>query len=478
MSSTERGSVYLTRELAAGVNWRPTRFAEDVPSWSVCALCRVVAKSSVLLPCSHVLCEPCRRGSVQDGKPVCPLDGEAFREEECQHAKLPARKADGMKAHCWNEAHGCDFVGILPAVLHHYEDKCSFHAVACPRCGQKVLSTCLPTHCLGGCRDAPSSSAAQKETQREGARAFSDELSEIKAILRDQEQLPALQTQVNELTEHTRGYEVRLQEITAALSGNLETLNAELTRVLGKFSAAFDEVLGTEQRMRASAVPKLSEAEERVAAGDARESGVSVAWRREKKHILRKLDLTVGAALGCLEDIRQCAVVRMAHPTESVRVPSARMERLAVSRVDSYPLDKTENMELHYLLTVMNADALTEHWAFEGNGSSPFTVVTLWHGRHTYFTVRVVVSRERADRLEVTCSWDRTCEAHCSLPKVVRVKIMPPRSTDSDLLKENQGVSAPDACEHQQVFYVDPEWTSWWNCLSDGKLLFDIEVGR
>ncbi|XP_077495673.1 uncharacterized protein LOC144106705 [Amblyomma americanum] len=477
MSNTDGRLLYLTRGFAAGVNWRPTRFAENVPTWSVCALCRVVAKRSVLLPCSHVLCEPCRRGSVQDGEPVCPLDGEAFREEECQQAKLPARKADGMKAHCWNEAHGCDFVGTLPAVLRHYEDECSFHAVPCPRCGQKVLSTCLPTHCLGGCLDAPPSSAAQREPQRDGARGFSEELSEIKAILRDQEQLPALQTQVNELTERTRGHEARLQEITAALSGNLETLNAELTRVLGKFSAAFDEVLCTEQRVRASSVPEASGEGERGASGEAGPSE-TVAWRREKKHILRKLDLMISGALGCLEDIRQCAVVRMAHPTESMRIPSARMEQMIERRADPYPLDKTENKGLHYLLTVMNADSLTEHWAFEGSGSSPFTVVTAWHGLHTYFAVRVGVSKERADRLEVTFTWNRTCETHCSLPKVVRVKMGSPKSAESHLLKENQAGLTPVACEHRQMFYVDPEWTSWWNYVGDGNLLFEIEVDR
>lgn len=459
MFDAARGSLYLTREFAVGVNWRPTRFAEDVPLWSVCALCRVVAKSSVLLPCSHVLCESCQRGSVQDGKPVCPLDGEAFREEECQHAKLPARKADGMKAHCWNEAHGCDFVGILPAVLRHYEDECTFHAVSCPRCGHKVLSTCLPTHCLGGCHDAPPpSSAAQQEGDSR------DEMSEIRAILRDQEQLPALQTQVNELTERAREQEARLQEITAALSGNLETLNAELTRVLAKFSAAFD-------------VPELSGAGEREASGEARESGTSLAWRREKQHILRKLDIIVSSSLGCLEDIRQCAVVRMAHCTDYMRVPSVRLEQMSEHLVDSYPLDGTECKGSRYLLTVTNADALTKHWAFEGKGWSPFKVVTAWHGRHTYFTVRVGVSDDSTERLEVTCSWKRTCETHCSLPNVVQVKLMSRDSPVSDLLKENRAVSAPAACEHQQVFYFEHPRFGWWNCLSDGNLLLRIQVG-
>uniref|UniRef100_G3MRE6 RING-type domain-containing protein n=1 Tax=Amblyomma maculatum TaxID=34609 RepID=G3MRE6_AMBMU len=100
MAGAERASAYQTREFVAGVNWRPTRFADDVPPWSVCSLCRVVAMSSVLLPCSHILCEPCRGGSVRDGESLCPLDGEAFCDEECQHAKLPARKADGLKVSC------------------------------------------------------------------------------------------------------------------------------------------------------------------------------------------------------------------------------------------------------------------------------------------------------------------------------------------------------------------------------------------
>ncbi|XP_077519814.1 uncharacterized protein LOC144129538 [Amblyomma americanum] len=97
--------LYRLRDHIAGVNWQPTRFAETVPHIRICGLCRMIPMRTVALPCAHTLCECCHR--------AC--------------------------AHCWNEAHGCEFVGTMDIMLRHYETECQFHTVECPRCGDAVL---------------------------------------------------------------------------------------------------------------------------------------------------------------------------------------------------------------------------------------------------------------------------------------------------------------------------------------------------
>ncbi|KAL1433721.1 hypothetical protein MTO96_012255 [Rhipicephalus appendiculatus] len=61
MPDNRRTRLYrVSGHAVSGVNWRHTRFAEDVPQAHVCGLCGTIPASTVLLPCSHLLCEPCR----------------------------------------------------------------------------------------------------------------------------------------------------------------------------------------------------------------------------------------------------------------------------------------------------------------------------------------------------------------------------------------------------------------------------------
>ncbi|XP_077495133.1 TNF receptor-associated factor 6-B-like [Amblyomma americanum] len=132
---------HLLRGHVGGVNWRPTRFAEVVPPWNVCGLCLVIPKRTVQLPCSHILCECCLGASRLEGVTMCPLDREPFEEDECHRIPIPARKANNLKAHCWNEEHGCEFVGTMEAVLRHYEEECTFQTIECRRCAERESST-------------------------------------------------------------------------------------------------------------------------------------------------------------------------------------------------------------------------------------------------------------------------------------------------------------------------------------------------
>ncbi|KAL1470609.1 hypothetical protein MTO96_004560 [Rhipicephalus appendiculatus] len=204
----------------AGVNWRPTRFVDEVHCTRVCGLCRMIPKRTVLLPCSHVLCQPCHAASSQGGGGRCPLDQEPFEKDDCGSYHLPIRTANAFKVHCWNEAHGCESEGALESMLRHYENECTFHIVECLRCGEDVLHRELQTHYVAGCSAAVSTARTENSTLPE-SRALTLQnvtlaLEEVKTMLRDanhEQLLLAIQSPMNELIEQIRNHESRSAEI-------------------------------------------------------------------------------------------------------------------------------------------------------------------------------------------------------------------------------------------------------------------------
>nr|XP_037273753.1 TNF receptor-associated factor 3-like [Rhipicephalus microplus]XP_037290659.1 TNF receptor-associated factor 3-like [Rhipicephalus microplus] len=135
-----------------GVNWRPTRFADEVPSSRVCALCRTIPRSTVQLPCSHVMCRSCYAAISQGCGGRCPLDQEQFREAQCVNYDFLTENGNALKVYCWNETRGCEYEGAVEDMLRHFENKCIFHAVECSRCGEAVCHKELATHYMAGCR--------------------------------------------------------------------------------------------------------------------------------------------------------------------------------------------------------------------------------------------------------------------------------------------------------------------------------------
>ncbi|KAH8030538.1 hypothetical protein HPB51_008183 [Rhipicephalus microplus] len=82
-----------------GVNWRPTLFAEEFLHPHACCLCQVIPRNTILLPCTHALCDTCERGSLRRNGTggTCPLCGENFEEDECQAIKISPKKASNLK---------------------------------------------------------------------------------------------------------------------------------------------------------------------------------------------------------------------------------------------------------------------------------------------------------------------------------------------------------------------------------------------
>ncbi|KAL1433730.1 hypothetical protein MTO96_012264 [Rhipicephalus appendiculatus] len=198
-----------------GVNWRLTRFVDEVPSSGVCGLCRMIPKRIVMLPCLHTLCQSCKAGSSEGTGGRCPLDEEPFEEAECVNYYFPTRKANALKVHCWNEAHGREFEGAMEFMLRHYEKECAFHTVECLRCGEEVLHTELSTHYVAECGAPVSLGRSENGPTDSQALTLQDvtaALEDLKTLLRDanhEQLLLALQSQMNELIEQMRDIECR-----------------------------------------------------------------------------------------------------------------------------------------------------------------------------------------------------------------------------------------------------------------------------
>ncbi|KAH7975954.1 hypothetical protein HPB52_006852 [Rhipicephalus sanguineus] len=193
----------------AGVNWRPIRFVDEVSTSRVCGLCGMIPNKTVILPCNSQGC---------GGR--CPFDQEPFEEAECVSYDLPTRRANALKVHCWNEEHGCEFEGAVELMLRHYENECTFHAVECLRCGEKVQHRALSTHYAAGCRGAVSSPRSEHASSDSQALTLQDAtaaLEELKRLLRNanhEQLLLAIQTQMNALIEQTRNQGGRPAVIT------------------------------------------------------------------------------------------------------------------------------------------------------------------------------------------------------------------------------------------------------------------------
>ncbi|KAH8031268.1 hypothetical protein HPB51_014480 [Rhipicephalus microplus] len=198
-------ALYQLSDSVSGANWRPTRFEDEFAlSLYACHVCHVIPSSTVLLPCSHSLCENCvMECGVQDDGNVCPLDTKPFCQEDCQKIKLPDKKKKNLTAHCWNEANGCQFTGTIEAVLQHFDGECAFHALQCPRCERRLLRTDIAAHYVASCHRDASHGSAVLPNQRD-----SSSISYEKSV---SEKLSALQRQVYGLSRTSES--ARLNDI-------------------------------------------------------------------------------------------------------------------------------------------------------------------------------------------------------------------------------------------------------------------------
>ncbi|XP_070378724.1 uncharacterized protein [Dermacentor albipictus] len=364
MPDRGQGRVHRFRDhVVAGVNWRPTLFIDEVPSSRVCGLCRMIPKRTVLLPCSHALCQSCHAGSLEGGVGQCPLDREPFEEAECFGYEFPARKANTVKVYCWNEAHGCDYTYNMDRMLEHYQNECTFHTVECLRCGEGVQHRDLATHYAAGC--SAGASTAITESSPPAALTIADvnaALEDMKAMLgclNHDLLLPAIQSQLNELTEQVRNQEARFTRELGACEHNLKGEMAQITATISS----------TVSHQRTSQQNPLEQAS----------TSRSLSLRSHQDLILRKLE-----HLAHLQHSRQTS------PKPDLNPLIAHCETLygGVRHLTSALSTTTLIKGIWYVQYVLTLENCEEIIQWQGH-LKKFAEITVWHTRDTYFTFAV-----------------------------------------------------------------------------------------
>ncbi|XP_054924695.2 uncharacterized protein [Dermacentor andersoni] len=370
MPDHEQGRVHRFRDhVVAGVNWRPTRFVDEVPSSRVCGLCRMIPKRTVLLPCSHALCQSCHTASFEGDFGQCPLDQVQFEEAECVVYEFPTRIANTSKVYCWNEEHGCEYTGTMDRMLEHYENECTFHTVECLRCGEGVQHRDLPTHYVAGCRAGVPSAITQCRSSEPTALTLEDvnaALEDLKAMLGDANHdrlLPEVQSQLNELKAQVRSQETLFAAITREIGASERNLKGDMAQLAATISSTASHLL-TFSRNVAEEVSMSS----------------SLSLRSEKALILRKLEL--------LADLKHSR--RNSPEPDSSRVIAhcryfrggARHLYSALSTTPAW-IKKIGNVT--YNVTLENCEEIIQYQGLR----KKFVEVMVWHMRDTYFTVAV-----------------------------------------------------------------------------------------
>uniref|UniRef100_V5HC39 Putative tnf receptor-associated factor 6 n=1 Tax=Ixodes ricinus TaxID=34613 RepID=V5HC39_IXORI len=196
--------VPLSTEFIPGLDWRPLCFEHPLPLDKVCQVCAVLCKETVVLPCSHTLCDVCFESSVNLGC-VCPLDAANFDKDAVDKLRLRPGQLLKLSVSCWNAEHGCNFIGPVSELLDHFEKECSHHRASCPKCHQDVPRMGLVQHCVRDCDPTQGAEAPQPRVTlqgvqlREGLEKASAEIKQSITELKDS--YYGLQASVNTVTD-------------------------------------------------------------------------------------------------------------------------------------------------------------------------------------------------------------------------------------------------------------------------------------
>lgn len=491
-----------------GVNWRPTLFAEEFLHPHACCLCQVIPRNTVLLPCSHALCETCERGSLRRNATggTCPLCGEPFEEDECQAIKISPKKASNLKAYCWNYAHGCRFVDVLPAVLHHYEQDCSYHSTPCLSCGDSVLHRDLPRHYKSGCRRRKQSG---KWNRHSGQGDGSGEWSVLAApgepkVGIDDALLSSLQSQMNELTRQMRELGQELQKASGSLVDAELGLDNELSEALETLSVASGESADADRRVRIVSQSSTGSAE--VASGDAGgracpgshdaaadqkggeakadakaegkaevKTGKAVAmpWALEERHILRKLEVVANHSLLFLESLRLGAP---AHELASCELVPLGSHDTIDAKLSLIARRHPRQRYATYRFVCKSADQLLKPGVFDLKLAG---TATRWHRRVLFFTVILAV-RSPERNLEVFVKWGRTLDADRRPPQIMKVVLVHRDYTKNRALEKVvslpvDAIFLPGFHERFKTGFADPKDSE--DFIQDGELKIEVVVG-
>ncbi|XP_075525305.1 uncharacterized protein LOC142557389 [Dermacentor variabilis] len=461
MADRGQGRVHRFRDhVVAGVNWRPTRFVDEVPNSRVCALCHMIPKETALLPCSHAMCQSCYAASREGDVGQCPLDAVQFAYSECFGYEFPTRIANTLKVYCWNEEHGCEYTGTMDRMLKHYENECTFHTVECLRCGEGVQHRDLPAHYVAGCNASVSSAITECPSSEPTALPLENvnaDIKNLKAMLGDLMHdllVPVMQSQLNELTEQIRSQETRFAAITREIEACERNLICDMAQIAATISSAVshDRTSQPNPAMESSTSSSLS-------------------LRSEKALTLRKLE-----HLSDLEPSRQTSP----EPDSSSVIAHCKVFRGGGRELHSALsttaacINKIGNVM--YDLTLENCQEIIEYQGLR----KKFAEVTVSHMKDTYFRVAVFKCRLiPAPALTVEIEFNGKLVNSRCWPPFWRVKVWDNVTREYRLLSSRVMacfcVRNDKSLQHFHLqFQTDIASLQNDGFLRDGKILFQI----
>ncbi|XP_077493470.1 uncharacterized protein LOC144104382 isoform X1 [Amblyomma americanum] len=220
------GPQYTLVGFSPELDWRPLTFLKPIPANRVCSACGLVRKTSALLPCMHVLCEPCHQQCVQDGSQVCPLDGNGYGMEDVHMMECPADELLRREVKCWNEDSGCQYATAASGITQHFLLECEHHSVRCLKCSATVLCrevcshlaspSCDSSKTLASESDAPSSKLDEGALLTSLKGAFERQADELSTFLRP-------------MAADIRAHGDILREISGGISTLKETIRTQLS---------------------------------------------------------------------------------------------------------------------------------------------------------------------------------------------------------------------------------------------------------
>ncbi|XP_049511507.1 uncharacterized protein LOC119465199 isoform X2 [Dermacentor silvarum] len=148
-----QGKRYTLCGFDKELDWRPLHFVERVPAQRICNACGVLPRSTVFLPCRHVLCQSCYEQCLLDDGHSCLLDGDQFLSEEAEWRDFPLENLLKRKVKCWNAKQGCGLVLTASEQIKHFCEDCDYHSSSCPKCLKVVLRRDVCAHLHSKCRD-------------------------------------------------------------------------------------------------------------------------------------------------------------------------------------------------------------------------------------------------------------------------------------------------------------------------------------
>ncbi|KAH7985101.1 hypothetical protein MRX96_043880 [Rhipicephalus microplus] len=160
MAEGTDGFVYRVRGFGSLVECKLVEFIRELDAVSVCSWCGTVTKEKTNLSnCGDIACKECHD---EVGSGACPVHGRTLsRFMEIQWRQSYCVGSE--KVRCVNARRGCEYEDTLLNLDSHLKNSCTFHIVACVRCGRGVIYKEMRAHfttCAGASEASSGSSAA------------------------------------------------------------------------------------------------------------------------------------------------------------------------------------------------------------------------------------------------------------------------------------------------------------------------------